>query len=453
MCIIISLQFINKCESTAMKTKNELKKMVCEAIDARREEILAFADSVAAEPEFGFKEVKTSKKFSSLLESLGREPRKQVAHTGVIDEYKGSKSDIRVAVMGELDAILVADHPDADPLTGAVHACGHNAQLASIAAIAYALHDTDLMENLDGDIVLMGVPAEEYIEITYRNKLREEGKLWFLSGKQEFIRLGEFDNIDISVMQHSSVAEPGYKAGVTSVCNGFTAKLINYKGKAAHAGAAPFEGVNALNAAMLGLMAVHAQRETFKDEDRIRVHPIITKGGDIVNVVPADVRLETYVRGSNTDAIMNASEKVNRAFQAGGDAVGAECEIIELPGYLPVVQCEELNDLMYQELKTLVGDDVLRVCPGFGGGSSDQGDVSHLIPSIQSYFAGVEGGLHSKDFCMVDKDLTVLTAAKAMLCLVIELLYDNAAEGKKVKAGFKPVLTKEEYLRKWGRLE
>ena len=73
-----------------MKTKNELKKMVCEAIDARREEILAFADSVAAEPEFGFKEVKTSKKFSSLLESLGREPRKQVAHTGVIDEYKGS---------------------------------------------------------------------------------------------------------------------------------------------------------------------------------------------------------------------------------------------------------------------------------------------------------------------------------------------------------------------------
>ena len=202
--------------------------------------------------------------------------------------------------MGELDAILVADHPDADKLTGAVHACGHNAQLASIAAIAYALHDTDLMENLDGDIVLMGVPAEEYVEITYRNKLRDEGKLWFLSGKQEFIRLGEFDNIDISVMQHSSVAAPGFKAGATSICNGFTAKLINYKGKAAHAGAAPFDGVNALNAAMLGLMAVHAQRETFKDEDHIRVHPIITKGGDIVNVVPADVRLETYVRGNNT---------------------------------------------------------------------------------------------------------------------------------------------------------
>ena len=436
-----------------MKTKAELKKMVCAAIDARRDDVLAFAESVAAEPELGFKEVKTSKKFAALLRELGREPRTGIALTGVVDEYKGARSELRVAVMGELDAILVADHPDADKMTGAVHACGHNAQLAAVAAIAYALHDTDLMENLDGDIVLMGVPAEEFVEITYRNKLREEGKLWFLSGKQEFIRLGEFDDIDVSVMQHSAVIEPGFKAGATSVNTGFTAKLINYKGRAAHAGAAPFDGVNALNAAMLGLMAVHAQRETFKDEDHIRVHPIITKGGDIVNVVPADVRLETYVRGSNTEAIMGASEKVNRAFRSGGDAVGAACEIVELPGYLPVVQSDELNDLMFAELQALIGDGVMKVCPGFGGGSSDQGDVSQIIPSIQSYFAGVEGGLHTKDFCMKDKELTMITAAKAMLCLVIDLLYDNAKAGKKVKNDFKPVLTREEYLRDWGRLK
>ena len=436
-----------------MRSKEELKKLACAAIDARRDDILAFADSVAAEPELGFKEYKTAEKFASLLRGLGREPRTGVANTGVIDVFKGAKSELRVAVMGELDAILVADHPDADPMTGAVHACGHNAQLASVAAIACALHDTGLMDELDGDIVLMGVPAEENVEITYRNKLREEGKLWFLSGKQEFIRLGEFDDIDVSVMQHSAVAAPGFRAGASSVCNGFTVKLINYKGKAAHAGAAPFEGVNALNAAMLGLMAVHAQRETFRDEDHIRVHPIITKGGDIVNIVPADVRLESYVRGSNTAAILEASEKVNRAFRSGADAVGAECEIIELPGYLPVIQCEELNALMYRELQSLVGDGVLNDCPGFGGGSTDLGDVSHLMPAIQSFFAGVEGGLHTKDFCLKDKDLAILTAAKAMLCLVIELLYGGAEVGKKIKKGFKPVLTKEQYLREWGRLE
>lgn len=436
-----------------MRSKEELKKLACAAIDARRDDILAFADSVAAEPELGFKEYKTAEKFASLLRGLGREPRTGVANTGVIDVFKGAKSELRVAVMGELDAILVADHPDADPMTGAVHACGHNAQLSAVAAIACALHDTGLMDELDGDVVLMGVPAEENVEITYRNKLREEGKLWFLSGKQEFIRLGEFDDIDVSVMQHSAVAAPGFRAGASSVCNGFTVKLINYKGKAAHAGAAPFEGVNALNAAMLGLMAVHAQRETFRDEDHIRVHPIITKGGDIVNIVPADVRLESYVRGSNTAAILEASEKVNRAFRSGADAVGAECEIIELPGYLPVIQCEELNALMYRELQSLVGDGVLNDCPGFGGGSTDLGDVSHLMPAIQSFFAGVEGGLHTKDFCLKDKDLAILTAAKAMLCLVIELLYDGAEVGKKIKKGFKPVLTKEQYLREWGRLE
>jgi amidohydrolase len=436
-----------------MRSKEELKKLACAAIDAHRDDILAFADSVAAEPELGFKEYKTAEKFASLLRGLGREPRTGVANTGVIDVFKGAKSELRVAVMGELDAILVADHPDADPMTGAVHACGHNAQLSAVAAIACALHDTGLMDELDGDIVLMGVPAEENVEITYRNRLREEGKLWFLSGKQEFIRLGEFDDIDISVMQHSAVAAPGFRAGASSVCNGFTVKLINYKGKAAHAGAAPFEGVNALNAAMLGLMAVHAQRETFRDEDHIRVHPIITKGGDIVNIVPADVRLESYVRGSNTAAILEASEKVNRAFRSGADAVGAECEIIELPGYLPVIQCEELNALMYRELQSLVGDGVLNDCPGFGGGSTDLGDVSHLMPAIQSFFAGVEGGLHTKDFCLKDKDLAILTAAKAMLCLVIELLYDGAEVGKKIKKGFKPVLTKEQYLREWGRLE
>ena len=412
-----------------MKTKEELKKIACAAIDARREDIIAFADSVAAEPELGFKEVKTAAKFASLLESLGRKPRTGVAITGVVDEYKGARSDLRVAVMGELDAILVADHPDADALTGAVHACGHNAQLAALAAFACAIHDTELMDELDGDIVLMGVPAEEYVEITYRNRLREEGKLWFLSGKQEFIRLGEFDNIDVSVMQHSSVISPDYRAGVGSACNGFTAKLINYKGKGAHAGAAPFEGVNALNAAMLGLMAVHAQRETFRDE-------------------------ETYVRGTSSEAILSASEKVNRAFRSGGDAIGAECEIIELPGYLPAVQCEALNELMYGELCALVGEENVMVdCPGFGGGSTDQGDVSHLLPSIQSFFAGVEGGLHTKDFCLKDKDLAILTAAKAMLCLVIELLYDGAAAGRKIKEGFKPVLTKEQYLREWGRLK
>lgn len=435
-----------------MRSKEELKRIACRAVDRRRDDILAFADSVASEPEFGFKEVKTAAKFAGQLKALGYEPRTGVAITGVIAEKKGAKHNARVAVMGELDAILVAGHKDADPLTNAVHACGHNAQLAATLAVAMALADTDISADLGGDVVMMGVPAEECIEITYRKKLRDEGKLWFISGKQEFLRLGEFDDIDAAIMQHTAIINDEYSAGATSNNNGFTTKLVNYIGKEAHAGAAPFEGVNALNAAMLGLLAVHTQRETFRDEDHIRIHPIITKGGDIVNVVPADVRIETYVRGSNTKAILDASEKMDRCLRSGAMAVGAECKIIEIPGYLPAVQCEPLNDLMYENLKTLVGDKAQMVCSGFGGGSSDQGDVSSLLPSIQSYFTGATGGLHSEKYVLADKDNAILNAAKALLMLTIDLLYDDASCARGIKENFKPLFTKEQYLREWGKI-
>ena len=436
-----------------MRSKEELKQIACSAIDRRRDEIIAFADAVAREPEFGFKEVKTSAKFAQKLTELGYEPRTGVAITGVIAEKKGARHNARVAVMGELDAILVAGHKDADPLTNAVHACGHNAQLAATLAVAMALSDTDIADDLGGDVVLMGVPAEECIEITYRKKLRDEGKLWFISGKQEFIRLGEFDDIDAAIMQHTAIINDEYMAGVTSENNGFTTKLVNYIGKEAHAGAAPFEGVNALNAAMLGLLAVHTQRETFRDEDHIRIHPIITKGGDIVNVVPADVRIETYVRGSNTAAILDASAKMDRCLQSGALAVGAQCEIVEIPGYLPAVQCNPLNELMYENLQTLLGDKAQLFCSGFGGGSSDQGDVSSIIPSVQSYFTGATGGLHSENYCLADKENAILNAAKALLMLTIDLLYDDAGTARSIKDNFKPLFTKEQYLMEWGKIE
>jgi len=100
----------------------------------------------------------------------------------------------------------------------------------------------------------------------------------------------------MAMMVHSTGGVEDKKAFVYGGAIGFIGKTVRYKGKEAHAGAEPDKGINALNAAMLGLMAIHVQRETFRDEDQIRVHPIITKGGDLVNIVPADVRMETYVR-------------------------------------------------------------------------------------------------------------------------------------------------------------
>ena len=110
--------------------------------------------------------------------------------------------------------------------------------------------------------------------------------------------------------------------GMGGTNNGLVAKRIQFLGRGAHAGGAPHLGINALNAASLAMAAINANRETFRDDDTVRVHPIITKGGEAVSAVPADVRMETFVRGKTLEAITDANIKVDRALKAGAMAVG-----------------------------------------------------------------------------------------------------------------------------------
>lgn len=436
------------------RSKEELKKAACEAIDRNRDRIIELGDSIFSEPELGYKEVKTSKKFQTLLDELGFDYESGVALTGVVSTQKGRESKMKVALMGELDAVVVPEHPCCDASTGAAHACGHHCMIAGLAGAAIAIKEAGLMEDLSGDIALMAVPSEEFVELEYRNKLREEGKISFLGGKQEFVKLGVMDDVDVMVMQHTqSTHGCEIKANAGSNANGFVGKLVRYIGKEAHAGGAPFDGINALNAAEIGLAAIHAQRETFRDEDHIRVHPIITKGGDLVNIVPSDVRIETYVRGARVEAILDASNKVNRALEAGAYAVGAQCKITELPGYLPVVIHQPLADLMYENLCQLLGKEKVECISGASGGSTDAGDISHLLPTVHAYIGGAKGGAHCADYEIEDKELAYITAGKALIMTAIDLLADGAETGLEVKKSFTPVMTKEEYLRDWGHVK
>src|SRR5207249_6152190 len=118
--------------------------------------------------------------------------------------------------------------------------------------------------------------------------------------------------------------------------NGRFGKTVRFVGRASHAGGAPHLGVNALYAAQIALAAINAQRETFRDDDTIRVHPILTHGGSQVNVIPGEARLETYVRGRTLEGIRDANAKVDRALRAGALALGATVEIEKLPGYMPL---------------------------------------------------------------------------------------------------------------------
>ena len=116
---------------------------------------------------------------------------------------RGGKPGPTVALMGELDALLVPDHPRANPETGAAHACGHNAQIAGLLGAAAGLSADGVAEQLSGNVGFFAVPAEEYVEINYRLGLVKQGKTSFLTGKQELIELGLFDDVDMALMCHT----------------------------------------------------------------------------------------------------------------------------------------------------------------------------------------------------------------------------------------------------------
>ena len=433
-------------------SKDELKKKALDAIDKHRDKIIAVGDSIYNEPELGYKEFKTAAKVKKVFDELGISYKDEVAITGIIAPLKGKESNAQVAVMGEMDAVQVSSHPNADPITGAAHACGHNCMIAALIGVAYALKDTGIMEELSGDVVLMAVPAEECVELEYRKGLKDEGKVQFLSGKQEFIWLGEFDDVDIMMMHHNFDSGSVKLASAGNRNNGFIGKLVRYIGKASHAGGAPHRGVNALNAATLGLQAIAMQREMFRDEDNIRVHSIITKGGGLVNIIPDEVRLEVMVRGANMEAMVDASEKVDRALKAGAYAIGAEVIIDEIPGYLPFIMNKDLMDIMFENQKTLLGEENVLYESEKISASTDAGDVSALIPTLHANFSGCSGELHSNEFRIDNKEIAYIAAAKGLALTVIDLLADGASSALKVKENFKPQMTKEQYLKEWGKM-
>ena len=432
-----------------MDNISALKDRVCAVIDEHRDEIIALGESIRVEPELGYKEFKTFAKVKNTLDKIGLDYESGIAITGVIAQMPGRAHNARLAIMGELDAVVCPGHPQADPVTGAAHSCGHFAQIAATMGAAMGLKYSGVDKELDGDIEFWAVPAEEAGEVEWRKSLIDEGKISFLGGKQEFIALGYLDNIDLAMMIHSS---SGPDCGIATTSNGFVAKYVHYIGKEAHAGGAPHLGINALNAAEIGLMAINAQRETFKNEDTIRVHPIITKGGDLVNVVPADVRIETYVRGKTMPGVLDASRKVNRALEAGAMAVGAQVEIVEIPGYMPRRNDQMFNDVFEKNLDILVGPEHVRHYQHMGG-CSDFGDVQHIIPAIHPYIGGAVGGGHASDYLVADPELMYITAAKSMAMTAIDLLANGAEKALEIKRNFVPVYkNREEYLAAWSEL-
>ena len=421
--------------------KATIKQKVCKAIAAHRADIEAIANAILAEPELGFKEVKTAKKVQDALAKLGLEFTTEHGLTGVKARMKGRTSKRTIAMLAELDAIVCRNHKNADPVTGAAHCCGHNIQIANMIAVAYGLRE--VMDELDGDVVLFAVPAEEYVEIDWRNAQRDANRLKYLGGKQQLIAEGAFDDIDMAMQMHVAAGSE-FNLGASS--NGFIGKLIEYHGRPAHAAFAPEEGINALNAAMMGVMGVNAIRETFRDQDHVRFHPIINAGGDLVNVIPDYVKMESYVRASNIEAMARYNKAVDRALKAGGDALGAKCEIQNLPGYLPLRPDQAFRDLLRENAVDLFGENQVTLGE-HSAGSTDMGDVSHLMPVVHPWVGCVDGVLHGADYALRDGEVAYTKTPQVLALTIVDLLAEGAEKAEDICQAFKPQLDRNSYVK------
>ena len=433
-----------------MLSNQELKQKACAAIERQKREIIDLAKEILVNPETGFSEAKTAQLVAQKMDQLNIRYRSQLAITGVKGRIAGGAGPgPRVAVIGELDSLIVNEHPHADPVTGAAHACGHHCQIGMMLGAILGLTQPEVLAQLSGEIVPFAVPAEEFIQVAERLQLREEKKLEFLGGKQELIKLGEFDDVDIAMMCHTAGDMGDRKFAVGGTSNGHLVKYVQFIGRGAHAGAAPHLGINALNAASFALQAIHANRETFRSEETVRIHGIMTMGGEAVNAVPADVRLEWRVRSATSEAVVKNAALVDRCFKAGALAVGASVKITNIPGYLPMRHDTHLQDLFRQNANDLIGESNVMVMPSRRnrGGSTDMGDLSQLMPACHPYTSGAVGPGHSKDYLVTDYESAVVNPAKIMAMVVIDLLAEGAAKGQEVVRSHRSTMKKPAYLR------
>ncbi|MDD3164342.1 MAG: amidohydrolase [Oscillospiraceae bacterium] len=424
---------------------DQIEQKICARIDAHRDEIIAFADDLWNHAELGFQEHRTAGKFAAVMKSLGLRTEEHLAVTGVKSYLKAHADGPTVCLMGEFDGLPIPANAHANPETGAAHCCGHHAQTAGVMGAAIALSDPEIAAALQGNVVFFGVPAEEYVEIELRNQMREQGLIRYGCGKCELLRIGAMDDIDITVGHHA-VSGKKYLVANRS-CNGFVTKMIRFEGRAAHAAGEPQRGVDAMNAAALAIHAVDLQRETFRDQDTIRVHGMVTKGADASNVIADDVRMTYSVRGKTIAAYMDAAKKVDRSMRAGAVAMGCGVTITTLPGNLPIVPVKDAS-VVDSALHEICGDTpVTCTGPDFHSTSSgDYGDISCMIPLLQFNSGGFSGVFHSPDVDVADPYDAYVIPAKVFALIAYKLLRNGGDRARAIMDSFEAVLTRQQYL-------
>ena len=421
----------------------ERQQYLTEYVNCSRPMILEAERWLWAHPQTGFTEWEANEYLTEKFENLGYVLTQAGNIPGFYTDLDTGRPGPTLCIMGELDALDIANHPES--VNGMTHCCGHHAQCAALYGVAAALKEPEVLEGLYGSIRLCVVPAEEIVELDFRKDLREKGIIRYLGGKQEFLARGYFDDCDLAFMIHTGGGT--HKFSIKPGCNGCIVKTAKFVGKNAHA-AAPRLGINALQAASMAISSINAIRDIFNNYDFVRVHPILTEAGTVVNAVPGVAVMENQVRANKVEICVDINRKVNRAVAASAAVVGAKVRLCDMPGYLPGAYDKNLADVMIEGMEEIVGEGNAKyISAPWDTGCSDMGDISQVMPAVHAFGSGGAGAAHGPTYRIADFDSACMDSAKAQVVIIRKLLENEAVKAKYVVENYEPHFKdKEEFI-------
>ena len=400
-----------------------------------KEEMYAFGDELFKIPELGYKEFETKRRLTEYFESNGL----KIKELGFETAFSVSigKGKPHIGLIAELDAIPTLGHPYANKNDNyAAHSCGHSTQCTIMSHALVALNKQGIKK---GTITLFFTPAEEYTDVEYRKKLIKQKKINYIGGKVNMLMAHQFDDVDMFIHLHTS-NNNNYDMSINSSLGGFVYKQITFRGKAAHAAMCPEQGIDAMDMFEEFYKNMKQLRTAYPKEDMVRLHGIIDEGGQSVNSVPERIVYEMYARSINSETLLQLNKKVDKLAKDAAKKIGGKASIETSPGYLPLIQSDELNKVVNKCVRKYTKK-VLYDEKSIAAG--DVGDMSQFKPLIQFGYMGFKGFCHSKELCVDDYEKAYLLPCKVVIDSCNALLNDPAAV-KKIKQ-YKPHMTFKQY--------
>lgn len=387
---------------------SELKNQISQFIDTNAKIYQDISLAIHAKPEVSDFEYFASQTLSEQLKKEGFEIELPAAghRTGFAATYKSNKPGPTVVFLAEYDA-----------LAGLGHGCGHNVFGATSSLAGAALKS--IVDQIGGEVRVYGTPGEEG---------GQNG-----SAKGSFVKKGYLNDVDFALCTHpGSSPEDGL-----STRNYACAPVdVEFWGKPAHAAGCPKDGINALDAQILTYAAIGVLRQQLTD--RIRIHGVIVEGGTAPNVIPEYTKAKYYIRAADIDTLHELYEKVENIVKGSALQTGCTSSMKLYQNLVENMVLTPSLDAIYEKYITELGNTVKHVEDVIMPGSSDVGNISQVVPTIQPHISitDVQIAGHSQDMvnasCSQKAMDAIVKGAKALAFTALEL-FENPEELVKVK--------------------